>query len=110
MLNDGVKWWVDEESPEAPYFRNAQDDRVIHSDIEDHIRPYLLNAVMDDGRVLVKLHEIWVDVLGGKLSQIDRKKEHEIAECLRRMGLKKGRVSVNGVTRKGWIGTLKGGE
>lgn len=107
---NGVKWWVDEESDEAKIFRLEQGDRVMHSDIEEKILEFLEDRLIDDGRVLVKLHDIWTDCLGGRLSQIDRKKEHEIAECLRRMGMKKGKTSHKGVRFSGWYGTPKVGS
>ena len=107
-FRNGEKWWVDEEEEDAKFFRIEQSDRVIHSDIEDHIFEYLKSKIIEDGRVLVKLHDIWRECLGGKLSAIDRKKEHEIAECLRRLGLKKGHTSHKGSAFKGWYGPLKG--
>ena len=80
----------------------------MHSDIEDKILEYLHEHLCDDGRVLVKLYDIWTECLHGKLSTIDRRKEHEIAECLRRMGLRKGKTTNKGVAFKGWYGPLKG--
>ena len=106
-FRNGEKWWIDEESDEAKVFKGEQGERVIHSDLEDKIQEWLVNLVHDDGRVLVKLHDVWTDCIGGKLSQIDRRKEHEIAECLRRIGLKKGRTSMKGVPFKGWYGFIE---
>ena len=109
-FRNGEKWWIDEGGSEALIFKSEQGERVVHSDLEDKIYEWLIQGIREDGRVLVKLHEVWTDCIGGKLSQIDRKKEHEIAECLRRMGLKKGKTSVKGVPFKGWYGPLKEGS
>jgi predicted P-loop ATPase len=102
-FRNGEKWWIDEEEDDAKCFRSEQAGRVIHSDIEDHIAEYLKEKVIDDGRTLVKLHDIWTECLDGKLNQLDSKKEREIAECLRRMGFKKTKVRHSGTFFRGWV-------
>lgn len=108
MFNGGYEWWVNEESDEAKYFRKEQKSRVIESDIMDLIEPYLQDNVYDDGKVRVKLSHVWEHALFGKPSQLDRRKEHEIADALKKYGLKKTKSSYKGVMFRGWVGPLRG--
>jgi len=110
MYRRGEIWWTDEDAPESLMFAAEQDERIDGSDIDDTISDYLTDEVLifDDGIKFIKLVDIWTRALNGKLENLSRSKELEIASSLRRLGFEKGRKTHKGVKYKGWLS--KGGH
>ena len=102
-FKDGEEWWVNEESEEAKLFRVEQGARLDRSEVEEVIDEYDADMVFDDGAIGIKLKNLWTNGFNGRLENLNRRKEHELAHSLRMLGFEKGVKIQKGVKFKGWL-------
>jgi hypothetical protein len=66
------------------------------------------SQALDDGRICIKLKDLWTDVYKGDIKTLDRKKQIELGATLRKLGFDKSSINFKGSKMRGWI--YKGGE
>ena len=103
LFEKGESWWVDEESDQAQILRGEQGERVSHDELADEIMNWASTQALDDGRICIKLKDLWTDVYKGDVKTLDRKKQIELGTTLRKLGFDKGSVTIKGVRVKVWI-------
>ena len=91
LFLDGHKWWVHETDDIAKYFRIEQEQRVVRAEIHDDLRCWVEDNILvsDDGCYRVSVKDVWTRYHGGRVSDLDRRKEKEVVLVLKGMGFEK---------------------